>query len=72
MNTRNPLTRRYEVHFDKMTDAQVIKFLDAIPNKPTFLRELVMREFRKYKRAPYQYAQNHGFNFVEAKKQGRL
>ena len=59
MNTKSPLTKRIELHFDRMTEAQIIDFLERQPSKMGFIKELVYREFRKYKRYPNQYALDH-------------
>ncbi len=62
MDTKSPLTKRVELHFDKMTEKQVLDFLDMFPSKMGFIKDLIYREFRKYKRAPYQYRKQHGIS----------
>ena len=60
MNTKSPLTKRIEIHFDKMTERNVIEFLDLFPSRMSFIKELIYIEFRKYKRNPTQYKKQHG------------
>ena len=60
MNTKSPLTKRIEIHFDKMTERNVIEFLDLFPSKMSFIKQLIYVEFRKYKRNPTQYKKQHG------------
>lgn len=60
MDTRSPLTKRIEIHFDAYSERNIIKFLDKFPSKMGFIKELVYREYRKYKRYPNQYARQHG------------
>jgi hypothetical protein len=60
MDTKSPLTKRIEIHFDKMTERQVVEFLDLFPSYMRFIKELIYIEFRKYKRNPTQYKKTHG------------
>lgn len=60
MNTKSPLTKRIEIHFDKMTERNVIEFLELFPSKMSFIKQLIYVEFRKYKRNPTQYKKQHG------------
>ena len=60
MNTKSPLTKRIEIHFDKMTERNVIEFLDLFPSRMSFVKQLIYVEFRKYKRNPTQYKKQHG------------
>lgn len=60
MNTKSPLTKRIEIHFDKMTERNVVEFLDLFPSKMSFIKQLIYVEFRKYKRNPTQYKKQHG------------
>lgn len=57
---RNALAKRYEVHFDQMTEKNIIAFMEMWPNKMQYLRELVMKDYRKYKRAPSQFKKIRG------------
>lgn len=60
MNTKSPLTKRFEIHFDKMTERNVLEFLDLFPSRMGFIKQLIYVEFRKYKRNPTQYKKQHG------------
>lgn len=60
MNTKSPLTKRIEIHFDKMTERNVVEFLELFPSKMSFIKQLIYVEFRKYKRNPTQYKKQHG------------
>jgi hypothetical protein len=60
MNTKSPLTKRIEIHFDKMTERNVVEFLDLFPSRMSFIKQLIYVEFRKYKRNPTQYKKQHG------------
>ena len=60
MDTKSPLTKRIEIHFDKMTERNVVEFLELFPSKMSFIKQLIYVEFRKYKRNPTQYKKQHG------------
>ena len=60
MNTKSPLTKRIEIHFDKMTERNVVEFLELFPSKMSFIKQLIYVEFRKYMRNPTQYKKQHG------------
>lgn len=63
MDTKSPLTKRIELHFDRMTEKQVLDFIELHPSKMGFIKELVYVEFRKYKKKPIQYCQQHGLTY---------
>jgi len=60
MNTSSPLTRRYDIHYDKMIDHKIIAFIDMHPSRMGFIKDLIMAEYKRYLRAPKQYRRRHG------------
>lgn len=67
MNTRNALTKRIEIHFDALTERFVLEFLYLQPSMMGFIKELIYKEFRKYKRAPLQYRKTHNMKTPKRK-----
>jgi len=57
---RNPLAKRYEFYYDAMIDAKIIEFIEIHPVKADYFKALIMKDYKKYLRAPTQYKRNRG------------
>ena len=42
---------QFKMKYNRTTDAEIIEFLQALPNKQGFLRELLKKEIKRQKRA---------------------
>lgn len=60
MRTDTKLTKRIEIHYDVMMDRNIIAFIEMHPSKMAYIKELIAKDFRKYKRNPTQYKKNRG------------
>ena len=60
MNTRNALTKRIEIHYDKMVDRKIIAFIELHPNMMEYIKGLIMKDYKKYLRNPTQYKRVRG------------
>lgn len=60
MNTNTPLTKRIEIHYDKMVDRKIIAFIELHPNKMEYIKGLIMKDYKKYLRNPTQYKRVRG------------
>lgn len=60
MRTDTPLTKRIEIHYDKLVDRQIIEFIEMHPSMMSYIKDLIAKDYRKYKRNPSQYKKIRG------------
>lgn len=50
MDTKNNMVKRIELHFDKYIDRKVLEFIYSHPNKMAYIKGLIYKDFRRFKR----------------------
>ena len=63
-----PLTRRFEVRYDKMVDRKIIQFIEMHPSHMGYIKSLIMADYKRYLRNPTNHKKKWGIIKEEAPK----